>query len=695
MDEELIIGHVRFKELKNKKILIYGTGIISQKLLEILSDFNIVGIMDKIQYEGNFCGKPILTWEDIKKDTVDAVIIASSRKNCKVIFNRIQYCCFALGISIYSQYGQNLSREHELKYLDNIDYQYFQKNEVELKKIIDQYEAISFDLFDTLIMRKTLYPVDVFDLVENKIKEKGISIANFKKKRRTAELESKGGNIYRIYDQLRKNIDISKEESMIILQEEIECERQCLIPRLTMIEIMNYAIQSGKIVNIISDMYLPSSVIEPILNKLGIIGYNKLYISCEYGVWKGNGLFQIYREDIGDIKCLHIGDDLFADVISPKKYGIDSYEIKSAFEMLKISSIRKLLICANGINNNLILGLVLSEIFNSPFILYNTYGILTIKTVEHFAKIFIAPTVLIYMQTLAKLLEEKNFKAILFSARDGYLFKILYDTLLQNKCKVPSIYFMASRKLCMSATLKSKQDILEFSHYFSDGKTAESFLKDFLNDTNIISFDPLKHNNIGDYFLDHFQQIKNSSSKLRENYFKYISKSDIHIDSKYLLCDLCSSGTVHDSLNKLFLCELDGFYLFHGYGFKKRNLFVSSVYNTKQWNNIAEKDDLLEVFLTSIDPSVRAIDKNGSPVYSTETRSEQELEMIKKAHQAIIMFFQQYLELRDINDIIGKDLPDVTLGLCEYVMYSDEAKYLLGQENIDDMSQEHISILYE
>ena len=40
----------------------------------------------------------------------------------------------------------------------------------ELINKIQDYEIISFDVFDTLIMRKTMFPVDVFDIISQKIK---------------------------------------------------------------------------------------------------------------------------------------------------------------------------------------------------------------------------------------------------------------------------------------------------------------------------------------------------------------------------------------------------------------------------------------------------------------------------------------------------------------------------------------------
>ena len=175
----------RWKELRGKKILIYGVGKIAAGLIEELSDFKIVGILDRVHFEGTLSKIPILTWDDIHEGTADAIILGALKKNYKTIYDRIQYRCIALGITVYGENGRNLDQEYQLKYMDNVQMEYFEKNEDQLKSLIDEYEAISFDLFDTLIMRKTLEPVDLFDLVQDRIKRKGVALTDFKKKRRT------------------------------------------------------------------------------------------------------------------------------------------------------------------------------------------------------------------------------------------------------------------------------------------------------------------------------------------------------------------------------------------------------------------------------------------------------------------------------------------------------------------------------
>ena len=160
----------KFEELRGKKILIYGVGKVAARLIETLSEFNIVGIIDRVHFEGTLLNIPILTWDDIDKGMADAIILGALKKNYKTIYDRIQFKCIALGITIYGENGQNLEKEYQMKYMDNLQMSYFEKNEEQLKRLIDSYDAISFDLFDTLIMRKVLEPVDIFDLVQERIK---------------------------------------------------------------------------------------------------------------------------------------------------------------------------------------------------------------------------------------------------------------------------------------------------------------------------------------------------------------------------------------------------------------------------------------------------------------------------------------------------------------------------------------------
>ena len=103
----------------------------------------------------------------------------------------------------------------------------------ELINIIQDYEIVSFDVFDTLIMRKTMFSADVFDIVSQKMKKDYINIEDFRNQRIKADsdIAQTSPNIYEIYNQLKKNTGISESEKNRILQCEIETEASVLIRR--------------------------------------------------------------------------------------------------------------------------------------------------------------------------------------------------------------------------------------------------------------------------------------------------------------------------------------------------------------------------------------------------------------------------------------------------------------------------------
>ena len=88
------------------------------------------------------------------------------------------------------------------------------QNEEELKDIIDEYEAISFDVWDTLITRTVLQPEDVFSIVESKAIEMGIKASSFRSHRHEAvfQVARPNPNIDEIYDALQKAMEISDRE---------------------------------------------------------------------------------------------------------------------------------------------------------------------------------------------------------------------------------------------------------------------------------------------------------------------------------------------------------------------------------------------------------------------------------------------------------------------------------------------------
>ncbi len=671
-----------FLHLREKKILIYGSGIIAKRTISALEDFDIVGVLDRYQIEGELSGIPILTWEDLNIQDADCIIIASLEKNYKAVYNRIIYKCIAYEISIYGADGTKFGEDYLLNCCTTTleAAMYFSNNKEELKGIIEQYEAISFDLFDTLIMRKTLEPLDVFDIVEERLIEKGIVIPHLKKKRRSAELASGGKDIYHIYEILSDMLKLDKHTCETIMQEEIACEKACIVPRKIMVEMLNYAVSLGKKVCIVSDMYLTTEILGDILSDIGIHGYDKIYVSCEYGKGKGNGIFEYYLDDIKCSTYLHIGDNYDVDIVAPKKYGIDTYEIWGAFDMLKHSNFCRCLRYEKGKYDRLLIGMLIAELFNDPFALHMSSGVVRIKSAALAGKVFAGAVVLLYMQELQKALTEKNYKGILFGARDGYLLKKLYDSGILG-CRdndIESKYFLTSRLLSVKASIFTEEDIVGMMNGWGSECSNDAL-------SNIFHIEKVKCGTEEEIKLQYDSMLRQAAQS-RKNYITYMKQEGIDLNDSYLFCDWFSRGNIHKKLNGLFHGKLDGYYYCRGYDEAIKTVDVKSPYGAEDVKIDQKSVEFLEKIVTSPDPSVYDIDNNGEPIFSEDNRTTVDLAVLHDIQDEIVQFIKQYAEFYKKHIKLNKELAVFMVSLNGDVIYEEEAKFFNRVQIEDDVT---------
>lgn len=658
-----------WREILKKRILIYGTGINAKQFVEEHEEAQIVGVIDRVKFEGDFCGIPILMWKDVEEGMADAIIIASSPKYYSEICKRIIYICLKMGIKIYGKNGEHLGEKYLLCRGNRKQAAYYQKSKNDLLKQIDKHEAISFDVFDTLVMRKVLEPADVFDLVEKELNEKGITADGFKRKRRTAELEAKGGNIYIIYERLALYYSWTEEEKNTALCQELECEKRVLVQREEMVQVMNYAVKQGKKVSLISDMYIPEKILGELLAELGITGYEKLYVSCDYGKGKGSGLFNIYKNDVVATSYLHIGDNYEADCVSAQKSQIYYYEILSALDMTKVSNLSFVLLEAE--ENRFFLGKALASIFNDPFALHNTSGIVTFTKVSMAACLFWMPCVIKYLNTLLKTVQEDKYKGILFSARDGYYIYRLFEKYCKPKLseEIDLVYFYTSRLLALKATIEKEEDLLPVADYL--GEQIDSVFKKMFRTSNYCK----------------------EAQETRENYLHYFQKNQIDLNQKYIICDLVSSGTVQGALNNLFNVDLKGVYLKE---IQRKNRFDVEVESAiKTEDNALWRDPIvfLEKVFTAPHPSIKDMGKAGIPIYAEETRNKEEIRDIECIQKNI------QDELEDVQKTFGTSfhITDECLMMIltayNEFNYAGELNFVNNWKIVDDMSGNVFSVV--
>lgn len=217
------------------------------------------------------------------------------------------------------------------------------------REVIDSIELLSLDVFDTLLFRTVRKPIDVFDLVGSKAVEtgavrNGITSGEFKQVRVLAEKRARSISKIRAGSDEVKLEDIYAEfprgfadvETLINL--EIEAEKESCFVNPHIYSLAKHVHSLKKPIVLISDMYLSDNQICTLLQSSGISTewVTKVYVSSQYGHGKRSGeLFREMLADFSGIKgssILHIGDHIDADVISPRKLGIQAlhYDVISS-----------------------------------------------------------------------------------------------------------------------------------------------------------------------------------------------------------------------------------------------------------------------------------------------------------------------------------------------------------------------------
>lgn len=715
-EEDIInIFERNFSSCKNKKIVLYGKGPRTKIIVENFPEYNIIGLMDKTEKEGWYYGKPILSYDDILEHGADLIISVTRSWTTQYVYNRIGKFCIFNHVSLYDICGNNLF-ETMGEITDDVEPNtYFDVNEDTLKEEIQKHDVISFDVFDTLIMRKTLRPSDVFEIVENKANKIGIKIEKFHLIRKMAETNNPkhNYNIYDIYKIVQELSGITNKEAETLLNLEVEVEKHVLIRREKMVEILEYAINLGKRVYLISDMYLTTLLLEQILENLNIKGYEKIFVSCDCELCKWDGLFARFKSEIPGESYLHIGDHQVADSYCAQQQGLDAFAILKASDMLEISSYASIKSYLTNVNERSLVGLFIAKAFNNPFSMYQTSGRLEIDKVYDLGYLYTGPLISSFMIWMINELKTNKYDDILFAARDGYLIKKLYDKAIGClKIELPQgIYFQISREVALKATVMNEVDLewLCILPYKENLRTV--FQKKFkLSDDEIAIFDETKYKSVVSYGLAHKDIIFKKSRQIREHYLEYIESLGLKTQKKYAFFDLVASGTCQDSLVRILPFELVGLYLcnYDNPSGKGKDLYIkgmitehrnvqdnsyasylkdSYIYSNYEELNYQYKNYIfLETVLTSLDPSLSDVEAGGKLIYGEDKRSSSELEFVENMHHGIEEYFmdfisQLYVDTEEINPKIGD-----TLYSFKDIKYTNEHCKILDEFGlIDDL----------
>lgn len=195
--------------------------------------------------------------------------------------------------------------------------------------------AISFDVFDTLLVRRVCDPKAVFYFVGAESAKRGLiqmSPDAFRNARVEAERLSRMHvpdgevDLEAIYKVLGRIIGCSSEQLHELMEIEISVEREMILPMPGARELVKAKRRAGYQIHFISEMYLPAEFLEEMLCKHGFMyAGDRLWVSHTYRASKRSGkLFSTFLEQTGLLpgQVEHHGNDRDADLFAPRTMGI-------------------------------------------------------------------------------------------------------------------------------------------------------------------------------------------------------------------------------------------------------------------------------------------------------------------------------------------------------------------------------------
>lgn len=195
---------------------------------------------------------------------------------------------------------------------------------------------ISFDVFDTLLVREVAVPSDIFHRIGSELERQSdfhVRASEFCRMRQEAEMSARraepSGEVTfaEIYSVLKTKYAWSELQMLRAMDVELLTESETLSAVPCAIEMVEAARPDGKSIWFLSDMYLPSTFVEEILRREGFyIDGDRLVVSGECRFSKHKATMFNYIKDLVSPQEIgewfHTGDNISSDYNVPISHGI-------------------------------------------------------------------------------------------------------------------------------------------------------------------------------------------------------------------------------------------------------------------------------------------------------------------------------------------------------------------------------------
>lgn len=295
-------------------------------------------------------------------------------------------------------------------------------------KIFEKKSIVSFNIFDTLLIRPYKTLNDLFYHIEAQYNCCGFASARIEAeyRARCKYKDFEDVSLDQIYECIRPSIFKSYKAI------ELEWEKRILQPNPKILDFYNEAVKCKKKIVAVSDTYFSK---EFLLETLKLKGYDKVsevFVSCERNACKHNGkLFRIVKDELksSGTDIVHIGSNSISDKASPEALGIAALQISTIVDDIKekpgaifCAALSKL----NSLSFNILSGMF--AYYKSKDAKKNSF--------YELGYFLAGPLAVGYSQYIQNTCLEKGIENVLFVSRDCCVLREVYNIIFLNQLKI-------------------------------------------------------------------------------------------------------------------------------------------------------------------------------------------------------------------------------------------------------------------
>lgn len=598
------------------------------------------------------------------------------------------------GAALQDAFWQRLSHAAQHPIFDSFAHGWGNMLEWYKQVILEQdWDCISFDLFDTLVVRPTGNPLWVFRFLDKKYRELVNGQMDFHQIRVKGEAGARAElarihpewedvTLAEIYEYIGRTFRIEPDVCQALMEEEIRQEVRLCRRRAQVCELFEVAVRSGKPVVITSDMYLPRQALAAILDANGYTGYRQIFVSSEARRLKTTGhLYDTLLETThaAPDKVLHFGDNWGSDVEWAGKKGIQGKHIPANLALFDNTygeyptgkrnvALKKA--CGTFLDEEKTAGsvglrsmeaLIANRWYENPFHAYPNgttvgcnpylwgYGPVGMHVVG-------------VVRWLVQQVKRRNPGKLWFAARDGWVFMQAYEQYRAYHPELPpSGYLYVSRKSLLPGMVDTMQDFfdlpVDFYNYtprkllhlldFCVRSQSEAEREALLSDcpvppdqTLVSDWDFQRFIN---FFLDRFydRQRHRQSLQAARAYLERLQPGDLVFDMGY-------SGRIQATINRLVGFRVDALFIHDSE--RCADLCRSGGFGVECYYDFAPKlpDMIREYLLSDFGPTCvgyRQAGDQAEPVLMQESNSAEERFLLRTLHNGALDFAADFFRV--------------------------------------------------